>query len=331
MALDTTAGNSEACATRMNKPALTLIVLATFSQPILADQIFAVGWPSQAYSIDSATGVAHGIGTVSPIAVNDLARSPAGVLYTINSTNLLTVDPVTGAGTVLTPINLHSSGNSYISVPAMAFSPAGVLYLINRDENSPFPSDRLYTLDVNTGQGQLVGFTGLTPHMQGLACASSGTLYGWHTEVGLVTINTSTGAATDVNPAVGATANLQCLGFSPNGNLYGAQMALYVLNLNDGLPSLIGGTLADIRGLAFIPPIPVARPELTVFTTPTGIRVCTMTQSNQTYQLEFRTGLESTNAWASLGPAFSGTGVEICVTNPVSAKHQFYRMAVTRP
>ena len=108
-------------------------------------------------------------------------------------------------------------------------------------------------------------------------------------------------------------------------------MALYVLNLNNGQPGLIGGNLADIRGIQFMPPIPVARPELTVFRTSTGIRVCTMTQSNQTYQLEFRTGLESTNAWASLGPAFSGTGVEICVTNPVSAKHQFYRMAVTRP
>jgi hypothetical protein len=331
MTLDTTAGTREACTTRMNKLVLTLVVLAAYSQLILAEQIFAVGWPSQAYSIDAATAVAHGIGTVSPIAVNDLSRSPAGVLYTINSTNLLTIDPVTGAGTLLTPINLHSAESSYISVSAMAFSPAGVLYLINRDEASPFPSDRLFTLDVNTGQGQLVGLTGLTPHMQGLACAANGTLYGWHTQVGLVTINTNTGIAIDVNAAVGATADLQCLGFSSNGNLYGARMALYILNVNDGVASLIGGTLADIRGLQFIPSIPVARPELSIFRTPTVIRVCTMTQGNQTYQLEYLTGLESTNAWARLGPAFSGTGAEICMTNPVSAKHQFYRLAVTGP
>jgi hypothetical protein len=305
---------------------LSVVAAAVFAQTALAEEIFAVGWPSQAYSIESTTGAARGVGTVSTIAVNALARSPGGVLYTINSTNLLTVDPVTGAATKAASIILSGPGGNYISVHAMAFSPAGVLYFINRDEIAPFPSDRLCSLDVNTGQGLIIGLTALNPHMQGLACAPNGTLYGWHTEVGLVTINPGTGIATDVNPALGASANLQCLGFSPGGMLYGAQTALYIVNPSDGALSLIGGNLADIRGLEFIPK---QTPKLTISKTPNGVQLCTLTQNNRTYQLQYRSGLESTNTWANLGAAMPGTGGEICVTNIVNAGRQFYRLAVT--
>lgn len=311
----------------MNKPTLILAALAVLNQPILAEEIFAVGWPAQAYSIESTTGAAQSIGTVYAIPVNALARSPGGVLYTINSTNLLVVDPLTGAATNVVPINPNSPGVSYVNVPAMAFSPAGVLYFINRD-NSPFPGDWLYSLDVNTGQGHFIGPTGLNAHMQGLACAPNGTLYGWHTEVGLVTINPGNGNATDVNAAVGATADLQCLGFSPGGMLYGARQALYILNPSDGAPSLVGGNLADIRGLEFIPK---QAPKLTISRTANGVRVCTLTQNNKTYQLQYRAELGSTNTWANLGSAMPGTGAEICVTNNVSTGRQFYRLAVTTP
>jgi hypothetical protein len=225
------------------------------------------------------------------------------------------------------PMPLASPGSSSINVPAIAFSPAVVLYLINRDD-SAFPGDWLYSLDVNTGQGHFFGPTGLNAGMQGLACAPNGTLYGWHTGIGLVTINPGNWNATDVNVAVGAPAEIQCLGFSPDGTFYGARMALYIVNPTTGLLSLVGGTLADIRGLEFIPTQP---PKLTISRTANGVRVCTMTRSNKTYPLQYRADLGGAITWANLGAAIAVTGGEVCVTNNVGAGRQFYQLAVTTP
>jgi hypothetical protein len=306
----------------MKKIILLVVLLASCLKSVsaYAAEIFAVGWPNQAYSIESTTGQATNIGTVAGTGVNALARHPSGVIYTMATTNLLTVNPATGAGTVVT--GMHLEGPDPINSPAMAISPGGLLYLINRDDNI-FPSDWLYRVNISTGEGILMGPTGLTPGIQGLAFATNGTLYGWHVTNGLVTIGVGTGNATDVNGAVGATSEIQCLGFSPQGTLYGARSALYAIDLSTGVLTLVGGNLPDIRGLEFVPPM---SPTLTIFGGSNSVRVCAMTQANKTYQFQYRTSI--TNIWENLGVAFVGTGAELCLTNDAGAGRSFYRVAV---
>src|SRR5688572_9841103 len=80
----------------------------------------------------------------------------------------------------------------------------------------------LYRIDVATGVAKLIGDTQI-PTLQSLTASPQGTLYSWNFEVGLVTINSSTGVATDVNPGIPADVNhtYQSIDFAPDGRLIG--------------------------------------------------------------------------------------------------------------
>jgi hypothetical protein len=162
---------------------------------------------------------------------------------------LITIDPATGKGTQVAILDFPVYP---ASVRALAFSPGGVLYAVNCRPGAGLQPHDLYTINVATGVGTLIGHTG--DGVQGLAFSPGGVLYGWDVVLGLVTINTATGAATDVNPAIGGTGDIQSIIFGPDGKLYGGCNALYIIDPTTGAYTLVGsGGYSDVRGLEFAP------------------------------------------------------------------------------
>lgn len=302
--------------------ALRLVFLsaALFQGVANAEEIIAVSFYMNTYRIDSVTGTNDLIGSTGVMGINSLAKDRAGNLYSTDAGNqLIVINPNDGS---VTPVATLDLGGATVDVPAMAFSPEDTLYLINREAD-----DLLYSVDVNTGDGTLVGPTGSAVLLQGLACATNGALYGWDVHQGLVSVNPATGAATDLNPLEGATAQIQCLAFAPDGTLYGARQGLFTIDTATGVPSpILSDGLVEIRGMEFNTGPPL---QLSITKGPDGICLCCLTQTNKLYQLQVRVELGSTSDWLNAGPAAPGTGLRACVTNHVNAGRRFFRLIAT--
>jgi hypothetical protein len=230
---------------------LVPLVLFLLAAKGAAQDLIAVAWDGNVYRIDSRTGGGAWIGTTGfghGLGIGHNAATTAGgrilVAYsdTVSTVRLLDIDPVTGAGTpVGAPIVLDVRG--------MATSPTGTVYaLVN---GAP---DLLYTIDVASSTASRVGPTGFSA-LQALAF-HDGVLYGWDFVFGLVTIDPSTGAATDVNPAVGNPPQgpLQFLASDPCGRLLGGTAELQLVDPTTGVATLIGsGVYTDVRGAEFYP------------------------------------------------------------------------------
>jgi hypothetical protein len=224
------------------------------SQPARAFDLMSVSYLNGPVArINPLTGSGVPIGVPGFATLNSLAANGAGTFYSASGSSLVTINPITGAGTQVATLNF---GANAPDVRGLAISPAGVLYAAN---DGGLGSDLLYTVDTATGQATLVGSTGVAG-IQALEFSGTGVLYGWEVGtfgpgMGLVTINPLTGAVTDVNPAIGGnSAQIQGLAFGPNGLLYGARDALYTIDLATGAIILVGsGGYSDVRGLAVVP------------------------------------------------------------------------------
>lgn len=227
--------------------------------PLLRAQqdFLAVNFAGNVFRINALTGAGTLLGPSGLAGLNSMARDTAGTLFTVSGSSLLSINPVTG---VATPqVSLSLPGISSVDVRGLAFSPAGTLYLIQNGGSTATP-DLIYSVDVSTGGGTLVGTSSFSG-IQGLTFSGMGLLYGWETGsgsgvgAGLVLINALNGATTDVNPAVGGLASqIQGLAFGTDGRLYGAGNALYTVDLLTGASTLVGaGSYADIRGLEVVP------------------------------------------------------------------------------
>jgi len=60
-----------------------------------------------------------------------------------------------------------------------------------------------------------------------------------------------------------------------------------------------------------------------------GFQICWESSSNRVYQLQYRSAL-TTNLWADLGTAITGTGLPICAAQPTTEPQRFFRV-VTLP
>lgn len=189
-------------------------------------------------------GVGTTIGASGISRANAMAKDSAGNLVVATSNNaspasFYSLNPLTGAGSLIT------SGTGRTDIRGLAYDPADNLLAIQNG------GDNLFSVDLgvpsSTAIGTSTGFSGI----QGLA--SNGTLYGWDTFFGLLTIDTVTGVATDVNAAIGATVDIQTLAFDDSGNLFGARNQLFQINLMTGATTLIGGSgISDLRGFEFV-------------------------------------------------------------------------------
>jgi hypothetical protein len=142
------------------------------------------------------------------------------------------IDPQTGLGTFVVQTTLFGIG-------CMAFDSNDVLYVGN-DRTFPLstsPYD-LYTLDLATGNASFIGDTGI--HNMLAIDFYDGTLYGYPASLGLSTIDTNTGIATDVNPSHrGSLGSTVSMCFDDEGSLYYIDHALWMMDSETGVASAV--------------------------------------------------------------------------------------------
>ncbi len=171
-----------------------------------------------------------------------------------------TLGTITTSG-VFTPIGITS-----VQLTALAFSPTGVLYGAGTDATTGAVT--LYTVNPTSGMLTQVGSTGLGNLAQGdqangLAFSPGGILYTVDANFAgfpngsssLYTVNTSTGAATQVGPV--GNLSQGTIGFDGSGNLYEINNQLTpnrfdILDQGTGAGTQLGNTaFTDVFGLAF--------------------------------------------------------------------------------
>ena len=252
------------------KLALALATVMLLAAPAAGHAaLVGIGFGGSVYSINETTGAGTLLGSSGFGGTNSMARNSAGILYSATPSLLITINPVTGVGTLAT--TLSGFGAEGLSIRGLAFSSTGVLYAVNNggSPGDTTTNDLLYTINASTGAMTLVGtmaFTGV----QSLTFSSGGTLYGFDGGGGLITIDPLTAAATDVNLTIGASGNdIQTIAFSPGGTLYGGRNNLFTIDLTTGASTLVGGgsggTFVDVRGMEFLAaagpgPVPVPEP-----------------------------------------------------------------------
>lgn len=243
--------------------ALLAVSTSVQAAPLLFGADGSGGLSSNLYIIDGATGaVVESIGPIG-FSVTGLALDPiSGTLYGAtggagaNPGTLLTIDPSTGAGTVV--------GNFGTGAPMadLAFDPSGNLY-----GWSQLDSD-LYRIDKSTGNATSVGDSGLFTLNSGLAIDAAGTVYfgGFDANLipnllGLAVIDPSTGAATTLVPYVPSLPVGLGLTFDDAGVLYGLHKVdnlqipreLVIIDPATGAITVIGPTVNRLDAIEFIP------------------------------------------------------------------------------
>ncbi len=177
-----------------------------------ATLVFAVdgssGQAAGLHLIDRTTGAL--IQTIGPTGLNHVTgidvHPMTGILYgvTNNPDRLITIDPLTGAATVV--------GSTFAQIPDISFAPDGTLYGWSES------SDDLVTINPATGQATVVGNCGCSTSNTGLAFDAAGTLY-MKTNDRLNVVNRATGTIVSFIPiAAGQTDNV--LEFDENDILY---------------------------------------------------------------------------------------------------------------
>ena len=195
------------------------------------------------YSINRTNGAATLLGINAGSSFHAVAQSSSGTYYANDwgsSFSLTTINPNTGAkGSDVNSGNLGDQD--------WAFSPSDVLYGIQDNSGT----DRLVTINTTTGVQTTIGK--VDSYDGGMAFVGN-TLYASTVGVGLATVNLSTGAATDVNPAQGGS--WQGMTYdSGSGILYGvAGTTLYSINTSTGTSAAIGSSTisGSYHGLALL-------------------------------------------------------------------------------
>jgi len=113
--------------------------------------VYVVTAAQQFGTVDLETGAFQAIGPGTPEVDFNLVHGPNGTLYSLGSFtgSLVSIDPETGATTVIGPTGL---GTNAFSLAAAG----GRLYLTDFQNN-------LYSVDASTGHATLIGPTGMPP------------------------------------------------------------------------------------------------------------------------------------------------------------------------
>lgn len=206
---------------------------------------------------------------------NSLARSPDGRFISVlarglgpDTAGIVEIDPETGQysllRTLVFPPDPVAPSISNAIVTAAAFGPGGEFYFTKvipalGGDARPRISD-LYVLEDLDDDYRLIGSTVLG-QISALDFGPDGILYGWEAGRGdgighgLVSMDVSTGVATDIGTAApGALTQVLTLAFDQAGNLYGAARRLHEVDVHTG-EILSSGELASrssIRGLQFV-------------------------------------------------------------------------------
>jgi hypothetical protein len=174
------------------------------------------------------------------------APADTGVCYATTGHNeptnpgsLITIDPITGNGTLIGSTGI--TGDFGAAVPGLAIKSTGEIFATNASD----PAD-LFRIDALTGTGTLVGSTGLY-YPDALAFDGNDILYAIDSNNDLYTVDDATGAATLIGP-VGA--NIRGMEFDPTtgilwggeGGFGGNNDGIYTVDINTGAATLVGTT-----------------------------------------------------------------------------------------
>lgn len=224
--------------------------------------------------------------------------------------NLYTINPTTGAATVVGPIGYAVTGMAYNAA-------AGVMYGSTTSQ-SPNCGRCLIRIDLTTGAGTLIGPMGLSNAAADIAWSGS-VLYGWSEATDdLVTINTTTGVATVVGEAGIFTAGdgMDFVGGVLYAALQAANAPLYTINLTTGVPTagptmngdgdrVSGATTQTGSGLLFATQTQTPSPLLTINPTTGIVTVIGSTGVNNMDAIAFSAPAPATvptlSEWAMIG------------------------------
>ena len=219
---------------------------------LTAQDLLGVNFAGSVYRVNSLTGAATMIGT-GAAGQNCLARDDSGVFWSCRRTgpslawiyDLVTINPTTGAATIV-----HAGAPD---IRGLANAGGTMMWaIVNTVAGSTTSIDQLALIDTATGTVTTIGSIGMAA-LQGLT-VHLGTLYSWDLQLGLVTIDMTTGAGTDPFPGAGAF-NGQYLCSHPDGRLIvgpGTGAAgLHAVDVTTGLTTLIAPLTgaSDLRGL----------------------------------------------------------------------------------
>lgn len=225
---------------------LTLAFIAIAPQAEAA--FIGISLGGDVYSIDGS-GNGTLLGASGFTSTNAMSRDSLGTLVAVQTglpTIFAAIDPVTGAGT---PIGTVSPAFDF---RGLAHGTGDQLYAV-ADGGGTGINDLLYAIDLGTSSAALIGTDLGNAGVQALAFNGTA-MYAWSTSLGLMTVDVTTGVATDVNAAVGnGGADIQTLTFTDDGRLFGARNSLYEVDISTGAVMLIGGTgFANLRGMEFV-------------------------------------------------------------------------------
>ena len=204
-----------------------------------AQSIHLLGANGDLYSVNPKTGEGVFIGFTGHHTYlwNGLAIDSNGKIFSatgdeFSGYQVFEIDPDTGNATFVVQTNLDNIG-------CMAFDQNDVLYIAYERDFPLFGSPvDLVTLDLTTGQHTLIGGTGVQRMLA--MDFHGGALYGFPIDDGLVTIDTSTGQATDINPNLtGFIGSSLAICFNDQGALYYINDALWMLDSQTGVPAPI--------------------------------------------------------------------------------------------
>jgi hypothetical protein len=227
------------------------LAVCALALPAAAQDMLALDVGGGVHRVDSRTGVRGQVGTLGTSALyNCLAVTPSGVVYTVGGTNVMTIDPQTGAGTIVAQV---SGGPVPLSPRGLAYRPLDGMLLAVFDVGWD-DIDELWEIDPVSGVATPVGPTGGLV-IQALTFDPSGVLYAYNLSViGLCTLDQNTGLATDVGAADGVT-DVQFLTVTGDGRLFGGRNTLYEFDRATGVRTAIANIpneFVDLRGCDWI-------------------------------------------------------------------------------
>ena len=198
------------------------------------------------HRIDSTDGsnfllASTGISQANGLAVNNLGE----IYVAASSGGIYRIDEATGAATFVHNVGLDIRAVAVTGTKDFYFS-VGTL-----------GSDDLYHFHLGNLTVNYVGSLG-TDGVQSMAFDGNGTLYAWSNQTGfpsgqgLVTVDVTTGAITDVNTTFVPCSGLQYIAFSPSGALFGGATDHFSINPNNGTKTLVtAAAYANMRGADF--------------------------------------------------------------------------------
>ncbi|NQU50215.1 MAG: hypothetical protein HQ519_16315 [Planctomycetes bacterium] len=212
-----------------------LIALLVGTRTSKAQEVFTLGLNGDLWSIDPNSCLGTFIGNTGhhDYFWNGLSQDSNGRIVSAYGNDVVgysffELDPTTAAATHLLSTWLYW-------IEAIAFGPTNELFVVHDPTAGTWGGVYdLYSVDLTTGSIALIGSTGKS----GIHALEyfDGTLYGFDTSDGLITLDTTTGFATDLNSNfrghIGSTSSM-C--FDQNGVIYYVDQALWMMDRDSGI------------------------------------------------------------------------------------------------